>query len=199
MLVPVLEHGCSSRSSSDEEPAPCGAAVGSPTLCYGGSCFSFIREMQSSDDNLGCSNLCISNTKRASSSQSPFQIVLLQKWKQKMIAKLGRPSGLGRSEQPFPTQREKESYRERETEITHNTIYCPKTASSTKGTTVIIGEKRLSPLTCKSDLRCGSLPSTRALGSQERRARRRRAAARGIMCRSEGHLTERGVFSPPLA
>lgn len=136
---------------------------------------------------------------RASSSQSPFQIVLLQKWKQKMIAKLGRPSGLGRSEQPFPTQREKESHRERETEITHNTIYCPETASSTKGTTVIIGEKRLSPLTCKSDLRCGSLPSTRALGSQERRARRRRAAARGIMCRSEGHLTERGVFSPPLA
>ena len=136
---------------------------------------------------------------RASSSQSPFQILLSQKWKQKMITKPRRLSGLSRSEQPFPTQPEKETQRGRETETIHSTIYCPKTTSSTKGTTVIIGEKKHSPLTCESDLQHGSLPSARALGSQEHWACRLRAAACGTTCRSERRLTERGVLSPPLA
>lgn len=136
---------------------------------------------------------------RARSSQSPFQTLLLPKWKQKMMAKPGRPQGLCRSEQPFLTQREKESQRGRETEITHSTIYCPKTTSSTKGATVIIGEKKHSPLMCEGDLQRGSLPTARALGSQGRRARQLRAAACGTTNRLEGPLTERGVLSPPLA
>lgn len=133
---------------------------------------------------------------RASSSQTPFQILLSQKWKQKMIAKPGKLSGICCSDQPFPTQQEKESQRGRAAEITHSTIYCPKTTSSTKGTTVIIGVKIHSLLTCERDLQHGFLPSKRALGSQERWAHQLWAASRGAVCRLEGHLTQTGVLSP---
>lgn len=136
---------------------------------------------------------------RASSSQSPFQILLSQKWKQKMIAKPGELSGLCCSEQPFPTQQEKESQRGRVAEITHSTIYCPKTTSSTKGTTVIIGVKIHSLLTCECDLQRGFIPSKRAFGSQEFWAHQLRAAVHGTVCRLEAHLTERGVLSPDTA
>lgn len=148
---------------------------------------------------LGCSNLCTSNIKSQLLS-IPFSDTPLTKMETKDDHKAQeRPLGLGCSEQPFPTLLENESQRGRETEITHSTIYCPKTASSTKGTTIIIGEKKHSPLTCESDLQHYSFPSTRALSSQERQARQLRAAAHGTTCRLQGCLTEREVFSPPLA
>lgn len=129
----------------------------------------------------------------------PFRYFSHKKWKQKMIAKPGRLSGLCCSEQPFPTQQEKESQRGRAAEITHSTIYCPKTTSSTKGTTVIIGVKIHSLLTCECDLQHGFIPSKRAFGSQERWAHQLQAAVREAVCRLEGHLTERGVLSPDIA
>lgn len=62
---PFLEHGCFSNASGDEVvlPSAARAAVSNPTLRYGSRCFSFISEMQTSGDNLGCSNLYTSNTK----------------------------------------------------------------------------------------------------------------------------------------
>lgn len=127
----------------------------------------------------------------------PFRYFSHKKWKQKMIAKPGRLSGLRCSEQPFPTQQEKESQRGRAAEITHSTIYCPKTTSSTKGTTVIIGVKIHSLLTCECDLQHGFIPSKRAFGSQERWAHQLQAAVRGWGCvqvRGASHR-KRGAFS----
>lgn len=120
---PFSEHGCSSRASGDEAvlpgqgccPALRGAAVSNPTLCYGGRCFSFVCEMQSSDDNLGGSNLCTSNMK-SQLLAIPLLDTPLAKMGTKDDLKPRRPSGLSSSVQPFPTQREKESQRGRETD-----------------------------------------------------------------------------------
>lgn len=191
---------CKRDGSSGETYAPAGQEAGSSHIfqldvLFKGHCLSFICEMQSSDENLGHGNLCTSNTKR----QLLSILLLPQKRKQKMIAKPGKLSGLCCSEQPSPTQQEKESQRGRAAEITHSAIYCPKSTSSTKGTTVIIGVKIHSLLTCECDLQRGFIPSKRAFGTQERWADQLRAAACGAVCRLEGHLTERGELSPDPA
>jgi len=143
-------------------------------------------------------DLCTSNTK-SQLLAIPLLHTPLAKMGTKADLRPGRALWLGHAEQPFPNQREAESQSGRETEITHSTIYCHKTTSSTNGATVIIGEKKHSLLTCESDLQRGSLPSTRALSSREHRARWLGAAARRTACRSEGWLVERAVLSPPLA
>lgn len=149
---------------------------------------------QSSDDNLGHSNLHTSNMKSQLLTIPPLDTPLA-KMGTKDVLKPERPPGLDCSEQPFPIQQEKESRRGSETERTHSTIYCPKKTSSTKGTTIIIER---SPLICEGDLQPSFFPSARARGSQERRACRIGAAAPGMTCRSEGCPTEKGVLSPPL-
>lgn len=165
--------------------------------CYGGRCFSFVCAIQSSDDNLGHSNLYTSNMK-SQLLAIPVLDTPLAKMGTKDVLKPGRPPGLDCPEQPFPIQREKENQRGSETETTHSTIYCPQTTSSTKGTTIIVGEKKHSPLTCEGDLQPGFLPSARACGSREHRARWLGTAAHGMTCRSEGCPAEKGVLSPPL-
>lgn len=192
---------CKRRGSSGEIYALPGQEAGSShivqlNVLFKGHCLSFICEMQSSDENLGHSNLCTSNTK-----SQLLSILLsdtsLTKMETKDDCKAWEAVGalLFRTAISYPARkREPEG---RAAEITHSSIYCPKTTSSTKGTTVIIGVKIHSLVTCECDLQRGFIPSERAFGSQEGWAHWLWAAVR--VCRLEGHLTGRGMLSPDTA
>lgn len=190
---------CKRDGSSGEIYAPPGQEAGSShtvplNVLFKGHCLSFICEMQSSDDNLGRSNLCTSNTKSQLLSIPLSDTSLAKNGNKRWLQSLGGCQGSAVQNSHFlPSQRG------RAAEITHSTIYCPKTTSSTKGTTVIIGVKIHSLLTCECDLQHGFIPSKRAFGSQERWAHQLQAAVCGAVCRLEGHLTERGVLSPDIA
>lgn len=96
-----------------------------------------------------------------------------------LLQNVGGRWGSAAQNSHLPPSKEKRA-REGWREITYSAIYCPKITSSTKGATIIIGEKKHSPLTCEGDLQQVSLSQHK---NQELQTHRLRAVAHGIMWR----------------
>lgn len=131
--------------------------------------------------NLGRSNLGISNTKSQLLSDSLFRESSHKTENKTQLKNSGGRWGSAAQNSLFLSSKEKRA-REGWREITYSTIYCPKITSSTKGATIIIGEKKHSPLTCEGDLQHISLSQHK---SQELQTHRGCSAWDHV----EGHLT----------